>query len=131
MKLWPFSRKKTDQEVPQEIQEYYQAERRVRAGMAWLLAGVTLVVTLLLATGLFFGGRWAYRAIFNNDEEQTTQQEQGTDETSEANEAPSTQSPATLPSGNADQPNEEPAERPATTPATGPTLPETGPSDNL
>jgi cell division protein FtsN len=54
--------------VPAEIQEYYQSERRERAGVAWLLAFGTLVMTIVLAAGIFFAGRWAYRTAFNNDD---------------------------------------------------------------
>lgn len=61
-------RNKNKQVLPQEVREYYQAEKRERTGMAWLLAITTLVVTFLIAAGLFFGGRWAYRAIFDNDD---------------------------------------------------------------
>jgi hypothetical protein len=57
-----------NQEVPEEIQDYYQTERRERAGVAWLLAFGTLVVTILLAGLIFFGGREAYRRIAGNDE---------------------------------------------------------------
>ncbi len=58
----------TDQSnLPAEVQEYYQSERRERVGIAWLLAGGTLILTLLLASGLFFGGRWAYNKIANKD----------------------------------------------------------------
>lgn len=53
--------------VPQEVQEYYQSERRERSGVAWLLALGTLVITLLLAVGLFFGGRWLWQKISNDD----------------------------------------------------------------
>ncbi len=53
----------SEPQVPAEIQEYYQAERRERAGVAWLLALGTLLATVLLAVGLFFGGRWIYRKV--------------------------------------------------------------------
>lgn len=58
---------KNKTEVPAEIQEYYQAEKRDRTGIAWLLAFGTLVVTILLAAGIFFAGRWAYRKIAGSD----------------------------------------------------------------
>lgn len=67
MKL--FGKKKDVNAVPQEVREYYEAERRERTGMAWLLAIGTLVVTLLLASGLFFGGRWVYRTVFDNKDD--------------------------------------------------------------
>ena len=66
--------------IPAEIEEYYQTERRERAGVAWLLAFGTLVVTVVLATGIFFAGRWAYRTVFNGEDKpaevaQTEEQE--------------------------------------------------------
>lgn len=75
--VWPFNRNRTDKNsVPKEVQDYYQAERRERVGIAWVLALVTLVVTVLLALGLFFGGRWAYRQIFDkNDSPSVTKDE--------------------------------------------------------
>ncbi len=60
--MWQFKRKTSTQSpIPNEVQEYYQAERRERVGIAWLLAFATLVTTLLVAVGLFFGGRSIYR----------------------------------------------------------------------
>jgi cytoskeletal protein RodZ len=71
MKL-PFRRQAVEEpQVPAEIQEYYEAERRERAGVAWLLALGTLVVTLILALGLFFGGRWAYRKVAHRNNKAT------------------------------------------------------------
>ncbi len=64
MAIWPFNRRnKNIDQVPAEVQEYYEAERRERAGIAWLLALGTLVITLVIAIGLFFGGRWVYRKV--------------------------------------------------------------------
>lgn len=55
-------------DLPQDIQEeYYEPERKERSGVAWLLAIGTLIVTVLLATGLFFAGRWTYRQIAGTD----------------------------------------------------------------
>jgi hypothetical protein len=56
-----FSRKKTDQNVLPEIEKYYDAEKRERAGLAWLLAIVSIACVALVLIGLFFGGRWVYR----------------------------------------------------------------------
>lgn len=61
-------------EVPEEIQEYYQTERRERAGIAWLLAFGTLIITIVLAAGIFFAGRWAYRKIAGTDNDNGTTQ---------------------------------------------------------
>lgn len=65
--MWPFRRQQKDEpakaNVPSEIQEYYQAEQRERMWVAWLLAFVTLVVTVGVVLGLFFGGRAIYRKV--------------------------------------------------------------------
>lgn len=50
-------------DVPTEIKEYYQSEHRERVGVAWLLAVVTLIVTVGIILGLFFGGRYVYRKL--------------------------------------------------------------------
>ena len=78
MAIWPFNRKKQDQALPEEVQEYYESGRRQQTGMAWLLALGTLVVTVLLAILLFFGGRWVYQKFASDDEpSQNTTQNQG------------------------------------------------------
>jgi hypothetical protein len=83
--MWPFNRRNRNNQadVPQEVQEYYQSERRERVGVAWLLALATLVITILLAIGLFLGGRWIYRAVIDRDSGQpgTTQTETETEVT--------------------------------------------------
>ncbi len=56
-----------DPTLPKEVQAYYEAEQRDRRGVAGLLAVGTLIVTILVAAGLFFGGRWAYRSIRHTD----------------------------------------------------------------
>lgn len=53
--------------VPAEIQEYYETGKRDRTGIAWLLAFGTLILTIVLAAGIFFAGRWAYRKIAGSD----------------------------------------------------------------
>lgn len=58
--------------VPQEVQDYYRSERRERTGVAWLLALGTLVVTVLLAVGLFFGGKWLFQKITGDKDSGTT-----------------------------------------------------------
>jgi len=83
MKLWPFGKRKTqlrtttvDSPVA-EVREYYDSSRQERQGLAWFLAFATLIVTLLIVVGLFFGGRWLYNKIKHNDTDNTatTQQE--------------------------------------------------------
>lgn len=90
---WPFKRKQTEQ-FPLEVQDYYQAEKRERVGVAWLLAAVTLVVTVIAATGIFFGGRWLYRNLANSDQKPTTTVQQPQTDNPPAQTTPSISSPA-------------------------------------
>lgn len=73
----PWKRNKqptVDVQVPPEVEEYYQSTQKDRRGTAWLLAFATLILTILIAAGLFFAGRWAYRAIIGDDESTGTSQ---------------------------------------------------------
>ena len=132
-----FRRKQNTSVLPEEVNQYYQAEKRERRGMAVLLGFITLILTLLIAVGLFYGGRAVYRN-FNKDDQAkqpittTDQQEQKQkdgsprpdDKPAETNtnsqgQTPSTNTPVTPPA---------PAPSPTTTPSTGdqPSLPHTG-----
>lgn len=66
-----FKRNKTtidnDLAMPQELQEYYAAESRNRGWMAWVLGLTTLFVTVVIALGLFYGGRYTYRKLAKKD----------------------------------------------------------------
>lgn len=62
-----FVRKPKDSVLP-EVDQYYEGERRDRAGLAWLLALVSVAVVALVIIGVFLAGRWAYRQIANNDD---------------------------------------------------------------
>lgn len=144
MKL-PFRRTTTTSDnLPTEIKEYYQTERRERVGVAWLLALGTLLLTLILATGLFFGGRWAYRKIAGTDKKPETAQTTPKEEEKAAPAPSATQGSSSEqpgPSGTSSTSTSTPSTAPATTPATppGPTpapassaaLPNTGPSEAL
>ena len=107
--------------IPAEIQEYYQTERRERAGIAWLLAFGTLVVTVLLAAGIFYGGRWAYRAAFADDKKTPTADVAKKDNKPEEKPA---QNPGTTQDQNKNDKKDQgtaPAQTPAQTPAPTPT----------
>lgn len=86
MAIWPFNRKaRQDATLPEEVQEFYESGQKQRTGMAWLLALATLVVTILLAMALFFGGRWIYQQLTDDDqpaEPTTTQQTDSKDQAS-------------------------------------------------
>lgn len=134
MAIWPFNRKKKqDSDLPKEVQDYYQAEKRERVGVAGLLALATLVITVVLAMGLFFGGRWVYRTVFEKDETPTSevaeqepgeQEETGTSSTSTDNDNDETPAPAPTPT-----PTPSPApSTPSPTGTTSDDLPNTGPA---
>lgn len=125
MKL--FGRKKDIEAVPAEIQQYYNNERRERNGAAWMLGLGTLLVTIALTAGLFFGGRWVYRQFVDDkkDAGQTTQV---------------TQSPTATPAQPAAPADEQTSSTSTSTPnvntntgvaAASTNLPNTGPADVL
>src|SRR5687768_699929 len=104
MKL-PFKRNKNDSAVPADIQNYYQTERTQRSGVAWLLALGTLLVTVGLVLGLFFGGRFIYRTITDNDKPAEISQTESNDgevaapgSDSAVTTTPNTPAPESLPS---------------------------------
>lgn len=81
-----FRRNKTDQTVLPEIEKYYEAERKERAGLAWLLALVSVACVALILIGLFFGGKWAYNRLTDDKKDepvavQTTNESTSTDQT--------------------------------------------------
>jgi len=53
-----------------ELEEYY-ATKKARSGMAWIMALLSLLITVLVVSGLFFGGRWVYRALTDDSIEVT------------------------------------------------------------
>ncbi len=62
-----FNRNKTNQAgMAPEVRDYYQAEGRERTWIAWLMAFATLLVTIFVVLGLFYGGRWVFRKFKNN-----------------------------------------------------------------
>lgn len=61
-----FGRKKQDAVLP-EVDKYYEGERRDRAGLAWLLALVSVAIVALVLVGAFLAGRWVYRQIASDD----------------------------------------------------------------
>ncbi len=63
-----FNRKKKGSVLP-EVDKYYDGERRDRSGLAWLLALISVIVVTLLVVGLFLGGRWAYRALTDSEDD--------------------------------------------------------------
>lgn len=134
-------RKKTDLNLPPEVQAYSQAEHRQRMGMAWLVGIVSLVITVFVLTGLFFGGRWLYREIANgnSDGKETASQSQSESEKEKEQEQQAAAKKAEEEKKAAEaKAAEEEAKKTATssestnTPAQAPTQPKTGDdSENL
>lgn len=52
-----------NQDITEEMDAYYQTENKSNNGTAILYGVFALVVTLIVAAGLFFGGRAIYRAL--------------------------------------------------------------------
>ncbi len=141
MARWPFRRtKKSDVNVPNEVQEYYDAERRQHMGVAWLIAFLSLVVTVIVATGLFFGGRWTYRKLAHKSPatvktaQSDTKQNGSESSESKANDKntskdKSSNSSAHTKSSNASGTSEQ--KTASNRNATGSTLPDTGPGNTL
>ena len=101
-------REKRQQSVlPKEVKEYYKSEQRQRRGVALGLALLALVVTIAMAAGLFFGGRFAYNKIWGKDD-------------------PKPSSAANQPTNN--QNNNRPTAPPATPPTPPPSTPAPAPS---
>lgn len=112
--------------LPKEVQQYYQSQRRERVGLAWLLGLGTIVVTILLGTGLFFGGRAIYRSVHKkNNPPAVAQNKPSTSKST----TPTPQTPATTtpaPSTTPTTPTTPPPTPPVTT-STTPTTPPTTP----
>lgn len=129
----PWNRNRTrpaPTQVPTEVQEYYESTRKERTGAAWLLTLATLLITVILAVALFFGGRWIYQQFTSNDEQAQPATEQQPGEQSEQSPADDT----TQDNNGADAPGSEPTAPQATTPTPTPSpqptqqTPTTGPS---
>ena len=133
-----FKRKKSESVMPEEVQNFYAAERRQRKGTAWLLAIVTLLVTFLIASALFFGGRWIYRAIFDNDDKASTSQNESIDdqksqEKTDSETAPSSsttsQTPSSGSSSNQNRSSSSSTNNAANSGSTAQNVPAAGPSE--
>lgn len=68
-----FKNKSSKSVLPDEVGAYYKTTRQERRGVAVLLGIITLVVTLLIAALIFYGGRAAYRAINGSEGSKTGQ----------------------------------------------------------
>ena len=66
-----------NQDVTEEVDAYYQTNNK--SGGAILYGLFALVVTLIIAAGLYFGGRAVYRVLTGNGESSETAEQAGQD----------------------------------------------------
>lgn len=132
MAIWDrFKRNKQESVLPDEVKQYYQSEKRQKRGVAIGLAVLAVLVTVAIAAGLFFGGRFVYNKIKGNDKKESpasqsdsnTSPTQGSISENKPNEAPKP-SPQSAP-----KPSPQPAPAPSPPPASSnPTTPALGDS---
>lgn len=106
-----------------DIDSYYASERRKRIGVAWLLGFVTLVLTVLLALAFFYGGRWVYRTVFDDDQPAPVS-DQNNDAGQSVDESENTDSTTSEGAGQASDAESLPSSGPSELPSTGPSGPE-------
>lgn len=139
-KAAPSDETKLPEEVPKEVEEYYDANRRSFSVTAILLGLATLAITIILALGIFYGGRWLYNYAFNdNDNKGETTQDTPTTANPQQTDNPQDNSASPSDDQNATSDDDQPRARrtpssgpetPETTPRTGPEIPHTGPTSD-
>ncbi|MDQ3094239.1 MAG: hypothetical protein M3Q70_03645 [bacterium] len=77
-----FGRRTTTTDIP-ELQEYYAAKRANNSAGAWVLALISLIITVLLILGLFFGGRWLWRKVRGGEDRVVTTTQEASDQIEE------------------------------------------------
>lgn len=125
------------QDITEDIDAYYQPDKS-SSGTALLYGIFALVVTLIVAAGLFFGGRAVYRALTgtSSSDETSQQEDQGTTEETEntqdegngQNQTPGVSSDTPNGSGGEDESDSQSSDEESsdTIPSTGDSLPRTG-----
>ncbi len=118
-----------------ELEEYYASKKPRTGGMAWIMAIVSLLLTILVVSALFFGGRWVYRSLTDDTTEVTVT----TTETNDVNDFGETESGAETDDNFPSVVTDEAASTnipsssntSTTTPNTGSDLPDTGAGEVL
>lgn len=70
-----FNRRKS--QTISELESYYAGQGNQNA-KAWVMAFLSLLVTVGVITALFFGGRWVYRTLTDDDKEKIAETTQTT-----------------------------------------------------
>ena len=128
MAIWDrFKRNKQESVLPDEVKQYYQSEKRQKRGVAIGLAALAVLVTVAIAAGLFFGGRFVYNKIKGDDKKETPVSQSDTNN-SPAQGSISEDKPTELPKPTP-KPSPQPAPAPSPPPASSnPTTPASGDS---
>ncbi len=116
----------------EELENYYSGKQE-RTGMAWMMAFLSLILTITVLGGLFLGGRWAYRT-FIDDTSNDIAISDVTDETTtgvpgSSSDAPATTTPPPPANGGVvsdnaartESPSPQPSPAPAPQPSPSPT----------
>lgn len=112
--------------VSESDEPYFKEERFSRRTSALILGVATFITTLIIGSALFFGGRAIYRAVFDDEANNTTQTETATED-QEAQPAPSGNTNQTDGQDGEDgQDVTQPPRRNSGAPATGDSMPTTG-----
>lgn len=82
---WFRRTKNSDQSDVPNLEQYY-ADRDTRNGASWLVALGTILVIALIGVGVFFGTKWLYNVITDNDNPATPTVQAPGPQTSSTNE---------------------------------------------
>lgn len=66
--------KNKDKTTIAELEEYYanQDQNKTNTAKAWLMAFISILITVVVVVALFYAGRWVYRAITDDSSETAT-----------------------------------------------------------
>ncbi|MCX6725204.1 MAG: hypothetical protein NTX80_01515 [Candidatus Saccharibacteria bacterium] len=99
-----------------DAQNFYQEDKIERKSVAWLLTGVSMIATVAICLGVFFGGRAAYREFTSKKTETVATESTNTTFVS-TNSLPVTPTPSTTPIVTKPAPTPEPTPTPTPVPA--------------
>lgn len=77
--------KKKNKTTIAELEEYYAKEKTKKRGRARLMVLISFLFTLAVIAGLFFGGRWLYETLTDNNNDPSVASSDSSDESQNAN----------------------------------------------